>query len=205
MRPHDRAHAVAAVAGAEVAGAGGGEAGERVGAHLRRARAEPAVGGTQLRRQLDRRGRRSAAVTRRDYRRSVARPQPSFGGGLGRVGRSIGASNAAAGSRTSTRRMLAFVPPRGCVARAQRAGTVPLAMPRERVGVAERERDVAEDREPHADREPVVHERRAGAQVVGERVVPLQHDPGAEQHQPGGGEERRVEPLAEVELARVSG
>ena len=49
----DGAHALAAVTRAEKVGAGGGEAGQRVGADLRRARAESTVGRTQLRRQLD--------------------------------------------------------------------------------------------------------------------------------------------------------
>ena len=73
----------------------------------------------------------------------------------------------------------------------------------ERDGIADGEVDVTEHRDPDAEREPVVHERRAGAQVVGERVGPAQHQPGHEHDDDGGGEEGGVDLLTGVELAHV--
>ena len=53
MRRTTRAHAVAAVARAEVAGCGVGERGDRLVAHLRRAGTEASVGGQELGREDD--------------------------------------------------------------------------------------------------------------------------------------------------------
>src|SRR5262249_48505085 len=69
--------------------------------------------------------------------------------------------------------------------------------------IADGEEDVAEHGDPDAEGEPVVHERRARAQVVGERARPAQHQPGGEHDDDGAGEERGVELLAGVDLARV--
>ena len=90
---------------------------------------------------------------------------------------------------------------RGAFLRAHAAGTVPSIMLSSDVAVAEREHDVAEHRDPDAEREPVVHERRAGAPVERERVEPLHDRPGAEHHDGRAGDERGVELLAGVELA----
>ena len=57
----------------------------------------------------------------------------------------------------------------GAFVRAHFAETSPAEHALERVAVAEREEDVAEHRDPDAEREPVVHERRAGAPVERER------------------------------------
>src|SRR5207248_5606432 len=82
-------------------------------------------------------------------------------------------------------------------------GDVPAGHPTERDRIADREVDMTEHGHPDAEREPVVHERRSGAQVVGERVGPAQHQPGCEHDDDGAGEERGVELLPGVELAHL--
>ena len=85
--------------------------------------------------------------------------------------------------------------------RAHAAGTVPPIMLSSASPSLHREEDVADDGDPDAQREPVVHERRAGAPVEREQVEPL-HDRSRAQHDDGGGgDERGVELLARVELA----
>src|SRR5262249_44078311 len=73
----------------------------------------------------------------------------------------------------------------------------------ERDRITDSEEDVTEHGDPDAEGEPVVHEGRTGAPVVRERVGPAQHQPGGEHDDHGTGEERRVELLTGVELARV--
>ena len=63
------------------------------------------------------------------------------------------------------------------------------------------EPDVPDDQHQHRERRPVVPEGGADAQVQRPAPAVLEHDPGAEQDQPGAGGQRRVELLAGVELA----
>ena len=178
-----RAHAVAGGGSCRgTPGAASASAAHRLGADLRRAGAEAAVGRAAARREADRR------------RASVTAPRLP-GAPSGRRGRSTGCV---------ARRLLARTSAGARVAPTARV-TVPRNIAVERGRVAEREQDVTADREPHAEREPVVHERRAGAPVERERVEPL-HD---RRRSPSmthdrGAEERRVQLLARVELARAA-
>ena len=156
-----------------------GEPGQRLGPHLRRPRAEAAVG-----RDGARGGRtivvavRSDRATRRAYR-DVRRAAPR--------GR----------SRSSL-----LVPARAlhaCPAGADRAAQHAASAS----GSRSAKRMWPTDREPDAEREPVVHERRAGAHVERERLVPLHDRAGAEHQHDRRAEERRVELLARVELAEA--
>ena len=106
-------------------------------------------------------------------------PKPDFG----RVLRDACTSVADRVARTARRRLSRSSPrtSAGGERCAQPGFTQPCTMPLSASGSRNAKRDVADDREQQADREPVVHEGRALAPGVGERRVPL-HDRSAHQH-----------------------
>ena len=126
-----------------------------------------------------------------------ARSRSSRGGGERGVG--VHSAEVMAGSGRGGPQLL--VPVGRLLARPAWRSRCRAIMLVERVAVARTRTDVADHRDPDAEREPVVHERRARPPVDRERLEPLHDRPGRDHHDRGADDERRVELLARVELA----